>query len=108
MLLLLLAAKVLVVDESAALRYLGREVGEVAGEEEEVARVHAEGEPHEDGGVEGERYSHLAADHLRRLAGQVGKGRYGNAPVGNGAPEVRAHEVLSEFWSFQLVHTISD
>jgi len=90
----LFAAQVLVLDVARPLRQLRALVGGVAGEQQQVARLHLPREPHEHGAVQAQRGGHLAADHLGRLVGDVGDGRQRDAPVGHRAPEVGAHQVL--------------
>jgi len=72
----------------------------VTGEEQEVAGLHFQGEPHEDGGVQAQSNCHLSTDDLRRLPGDVSQSSERNTPVGHWTPEMSAHQILSKFFRF--------
>ena len=59
----------------------------MAGEQQIVLGLHAEGEAHEEAWVEEEHQGHAAGDLLRGLIRVEDTGA-DEAPVGNGAPEV--------------------
>lgn len=109
--LLLVLAPVVVLEESVALRELGAFVGQVAAEEQEIARLYLQGESHEAQRVQAESCNaytivgfnpkdtgvcvyrltecHFSTDELG-ISLDVGQSGDRDEPVGGWAPEVRA------------------
>jgi len=80
---------VVIIEESVTLRELGRDVCDVACEQQQISRLYFQSEPHECHGIYSQGCSHFAANDFRMLL-RVGYGRYRYHPVEYWTPEVCA------------------